>query len=239
MAPIMHPGQDPVQNVSDADVEQFTQGFGEQTYRWTQTQLGSAAQSFPARVRLAKAAVYFIVVTLPSFRPIEPPAMQPRVPMYGGPLILGPPLQPSSAFMPRRQSLTQSTPPASYFPPQQPQPSSYPNYATAPTYPLPQPQPPYQQSMYPPVQPMPSPAARLSIAEPPTDTNIYTPRLGPTQPSQLRSAPAMQLPPLVAGPTSMPARLPAERTSSSEADETGERRSPKKRRRMGIDDVLH
>jgi hypothetical protein len=69
-SPPAHAGPDPVHGIPDVDVEQCTRGFQDRTYTWTQG--GASGQTFPARVRLARANSYFVVITHPSFRQVEP-----------------------------------------------------------------------------------------------------------------------------------------------------------------------
>ena len=75
MPPIMQAGYDPVQGVNDADVDRLTYGFSDRTYTWQRSLSAGGTERFPARVRLAKATSYFVVITLPSFRPMAPPNM--------------------------------------------------------------------------------------------------------------------------------------------------------------------
>ncbi|TKA72700.1 hypothetical protein B0A55_06484 [Friedmanniomyces simplex] len=253
MPPIVQPGQDPVLRIPEADAEQYTQGFNDHTYNWRQTQLGPAAETFPARVRLAKATAYFVVVTLPSYRPIEqPPAPIPQPPpfSYGGPLMVGPPLRSPEPLLPAREQTMHSAPPKTPFtlqgPGPGPGPFMPPRYGPSYTYPPPpQPPVPFQQGAYPRYQPvaaptMPSlPATRQTSAE----TTAFTPRPVPSGPAQPTGPAAFQLPPIAAGPATRAPGLssiqPAEEGSSEEEEDGGSRfRSPRKRRRMGIDDVL-
>ncbi|TKA33717.1 hypothetical protein B0A50_00553 [Salinomyces thailandicus] len=247
MPPIMQLGQDPVQDMPEAEAEQYTHGFQDNTYTWTHTRLGPASQQFPVRVRLAKANTYFVVVTLPSFRPIEPaPHQQQPPPLYSGPLALGPPLQPPERFLPPRHA-AQSAPPQGYMPfqgvmaPPQPQHLPTPSHLAqgARTYPPP-PQPQmmaYQDSANAPYQPFAPGTPRLPVAEPPTETTAFTPRTVPRELIPGTRASALQLPPIVPGPAG-----PAAGGQDGEEEEEGEEeqgmRSPKKRRRVGIHDVL-
>ena len=250
MPPILLSGQDPLQGFSDFEVDRFSHGFSDVQYTWTQTQMGPSAQTFPVRVRLAKAGIYFVVVTLPSFRPVDPTPMQPLAPGYGGPLVLGPPLPAPEGFGPRRQSTSQSTLSTGYFPfqsatgpTQHPIPTAS-QTATARTYPPPQPPTPYQQP--PPYlsQHLPAPATpRLPIAEPPTETTAFTPRSVPREVTQATGGPAdLQLPPIADSPAasgrSRAATMDSLINQASSEEGDGDDRSPKKRRRMGIGDVL-
>ena len=253
MPPIVQPGQDPVERISEAEVDQYTEGFSDRSYTWTHTQLGSASQQFPVRIRLGKASSYFIVVTLPSFRPVEPPSMQPSASMYSGPLALGPPLQPPERFVPQRQTATQSAPPTAYFPfqgtsgsiPLQ-RPPGVGRFGYARTYPPPQPMVSYQEQPYPVYQPVAPSTPRLPIAEPPTETTAFTPRSTPREVALPPGTATRQLPPIMGSPAAEPSGAPSVEAymqqGISEEEEEGEEgglRSPRKRRRVGIHDVLH
>ena len=240
MPPILQAGGDPLQGVSEMDVDRLTQSFADHTYTWTRSQPNSARDTFPARVRLAKAAVYFVVVTLPTFRPV--PLYQSPVP--AAPFAAPPSFPMTEGYIPQREGATQSAPPTFY----QPYPSAgglpplerpLEQSRTYPSYPLQQAYPPYQQ-------PRPPTTPRLPVAEPPTETTPFTP---PAVPREVMRPPGlpMQLPPLIAtsagpsGPSGLrPTEAQAQQVSSSEEEgDDGQRlRSPKKRRRVGIDDVL-
>ncbi|KAK4494194.1 hypothetical protein PRZ48_014492 [Zasmidium cellare] len=267
MPPINQPGQDPLQGAVEADVERYTQGFDDNTYTWSQTQLGPAAQTFPARVRLAKANAYFVAVTLPSFRPVDqppsaPPPILTRIPQ---PLVPGLQTQtPESYVSPARQMATQSAPPTGYVTfqgavvPSQPAPRSAGQTASSRTFPGTQPSMSYQQPQPPPAYTPFQPAtgtARLPVAEPPTDTNPFTPRSTHRElpPPGTPDRAGIQLPPIVAspapaaGPPAQTLAGPSEprpptqqgETSEAEVDDDGRPESSRKRQRMGIDDVLH
>lgn len=254
MPPIMHFGQDPVQGISEAEADRFTDGFSDRTYTWTRSQPAAAAEHFPARVRLAKASAYFVVVTLPSFRPVDSAPLQPAAPNYAAPFTLGPPLQAPERFVATRQTAPQSAPPPAYFPfpgppaamPPQPLPGAG-QLTTSRTYPPPHPTMPFQQQQqYPFYQPSAPIPSRLPIAEPPVETMAFTPRSTPREAAPAPGTGELHLPPLVgsqaAGPSGASVGQTATQEASSDDDEEaeGERRlrSPKKRRRMGIDDVL-
>lgn len=218
LPPILSTGEDPLGGVADADIERFTQGFSDHTYTWTQLQpTAGGSQNFPARVRLAKAATYFVVITLPSFRPVEPMQQPAHV------TRTYPPPHSTTPFPQQRQA------------PPPPPPPQYPLY-----------------------QPPPVPSSRVSITEPPTPGLQQAPQYapapasqlyGPSAPAAVTGPPPVQLPPIMASPAAVPgasssSALSGEqsaitRSSSSEEDSEGRRiRSPRKRRRMGIDEVL-
>lgn len=259
MPPLILPGHDPLFGALEVDVDQYTRGFDDHTYTWTQTRAGPAGQSFPARVRLAKASSYFVTVTLPSFRPVEPSPQPPppvyarRQEAYSAPPRSAPPeASPRAGFVPYPGSVLSAPPPASrtmqsirrtpphvyQSPAQMSQPSPRPGY------------PPYQST--------PSTASRLHVAEPPTETTAFTPRSATREPPQaVPVEPSVQLPPILGGGT--PARrlstvagpsdtrnvdTRARQGESSNEEEGGtpsgsQQRSPRKRRRMDIDQVLH
>jgi len=276
LPPILSTGEDPLGEVADADIERFTQGFSDHTYTWTQLQPNSSGtQTFPARVRLAKAATYFVVITLPTFRPIEqlqqpPPQMtfiQPQP--HPTPFAFGPPLHHAGEYMMPQRHVMQSAPPMSYPyesipPPSMQQPTHHPAHTYPPlqhpSTPFPQQQqqhhrhhPPPQYRLY---QPPPVPSQRLPIAEPPSQAQLQTQQyasapiphqpLAPPPPTNITGPPPMHLPPIASSPLSMTGAGPGagERrtvpgSSSSDEDSEGRRlRSPRKRRRMGIDEVL-
>ncbi|KAK0828668.1 hypothetical protein B0A54_15481 [Friedmanniomyces endolithicus] len=244
MPPMVQPGHDPLQRISEAEAEQYTQGFNVHTYTWRQSQLGPVAETFPARVRLAKASAYFIVVTLPSFHPVEqPPAPIPQPPpfSYGPPLMLGPPLGSPEPLLPPRERMMHSAPPITPFALQGPGPPMPPQYRPSYTYPPPlQPQGPFQQQGFPRYQPA-APTLttpRLPSTLTPSETASFLPRPAPLGPAQPLGTAAMQLPPLaLGGPSS--SQLVEEGSEEDEEEGGSGLRSPRKRRRMGIDDVLH
>jgi len=273
LPPIVSSGEDPLAGVADRDVENFTRGFSDQTYTWVQLKPGSrGAQTFPARVRLAKAATYFAVITLPSFRPMEPAPPPPQAQQQVPPQYsFGPPLPPSEEAMREhhRQTLTHSAPPSFYYPIEMAHPQPRYLHRRAPsfsrTYPPPQihypptfQQPPSQQQPQHFLPSQPILASSLEPRRPPTDPSTITspyvstttmpaplPSMAhnPQPPSQ--SASSALVPTL--GPSSMPPIHESPSTAiagvqrSSESDEDSEEkrlRSPRKRRRMGIDEVL-
>ena len=290
LPPIVSSGEDPLAGVANSDVESFTRGFSDHTYTWVQLKPGSRGpQTFPARVRLAKAATYFAVITLPSFRPTEPapPPPQPQ-PQAPAPYSFGPPLPPSEEAMREhhRQTLVHSAPPSFYYPVEMahPQPRylhrrapsfsrTYPppQIHYPPTFPQPQIQQPHAQQQQQRQQPhhflptQPILASILDPRRPPTTDHPSTmPSLYIPTPTTIMPAPASSvpretthLPPIsssstlapTTGPSSMPpiheppstAIATAGVQRSSESDEDSEERrlrSPRKRRRMGIDEVL-
>jgi hypothetical protein len=266
LPPIVSSGEDPLRGVQDRDVENLTRGFSDHTYTWVQVNPGPRGpQVFPARVRLAKAATYFAVITLPSFRPMEPtPAPAPAPAQYqaSSPYFFGPPLPPSEEAMREhhRQTITRSGPP-SYYPIEMVHPQPRYLHRRAPSFPrtYPPPQHTYQQ---PPPQPqhfLPSQPILASSLEPrrpptnipsspymPTQTQTTTTTMpapsrdihNPPPPIPSHLAPALQpssMPPMHSPPSAVIARA----RHASDSDEQSERlRSPRKRRRMGIDEVL-
>jgi hypothetical protein len=269
LPPIVSSGEDPLAGVLDSDVENLTRGFSDQTYTWVQLKPGLRnPQTFPARVRLAKGATYFVVITLPSFRPMEPaPQAQHQA---SSPYGFGPPLPFSEEAMREhhRRTLTHSAPPSYNYPIEMAHPQPRYLHRRAPsfsrTYASPQIQ--YQPSYQ---QPPPQPQPQHFLPSQPILGSSLEPRRLPTDPSTMTSpyisssttttmpAPArdaqlssMSAPsPLVSalGPSSMPpihetpssAIAGVQRSSESDEDSESKRlRSPRKRRRMGIDEVL-
>ncbi|RMY51750.1 hypothetical protein D0864_14366, partial [Hortaea werneckii] len=256
MPPIMQPGQDPVQDIPEAEAEQFTEGFQDHTYTWTHTRLGPASQQFPVRIRLAKAHSYFVVLTLPSFRPVEPPP-QPLAPMYSGPLALGPPLHqpdrfvaaPSPAPAPPR-STAQSTTAPGYMPfqgvmappPGQPY-HGPPQYGPPRPYQTPPSTMPPPDQLYPHYPHLAPASSRLPVAEPPIQPAAFTPRSMPREILPSTRASALQLPPIIApggsgGSGSVGGSQSQAGAEEGEGEEEQGMQSPKKRRRVGIHDVL-
>ena len=245
MAPILHAGQDPLQGVSESDIDRLSQSFTDHTYTWTRSQPMTSTETFPARIRLAKAAIYFVVVTLPSFRPVVPPQFSVPAPAFAVP----PPLPMPEGYLLQRQGATQSAPPIVYQPPSisagLPPPERPPivqatESRTYPPYPLQQPFQPHQQ-LAPPTTP------RLLAAEPPVEAIPFsTPPYIPREALRASEAP-VQLPPLVSSSSGSAAQSRARESeaeqqqvlSEEEEDEGGESgRSPKKRRKVGIHDVI-
>ncbi|KAF2771582.1 hypothetical protein EJ03DRAFT_309033 [Teratosphaeria nubilosa] len=246
MPPIQLPGQDPIHGIPESEADQFVDGFSDVTYRWSQIQLGPGNETFPARVRLAKASTYFVVVTLPSFQPVEQ-----QMPALQGPLMVGPPLQTAERFITPREPASQSAPPYTFQharPPPAPLPLTPSDpFAIAP--PGAYPPPPRAQMLLQQQQaqqgyfaPRPNTPPRLPIAEPPTDTTAFTPRSAPRQVMQPPTTGGLQLPPIMSSPTAgtpaaqRVAESSAQHVSSSEDEGEGR---PRRKRRMGIDDVLH
>ncbi|EGP84423.1 unnamed protein product [Zymoseptoria tritici ST99CH_1A5] len=258
MPPIMQQGHDPLGGASELDVDRYTHGFDDGTYTWHRLQGGPSEAPFPARIRLGKANAYFVAVTLPSFRPVEMPA-QPQVnpPAFGRSppdshsMRTSPPDRPQRAgFVPYTETpmLPAQPTPQTNRPAVQQMPRSYP----PPHLPMP---PLHRQvsqaSVYPAYQTTPLGTPRLSIAEPPTETTAFTPRASSRETQAVPvPPPSLQLPPIVGNrtplqspyPTAGPfPALPSGQAPllRSESDEDGRQESPKKRRRMDIDDVLH
>jgi len=279
LPPIVSSGEDPLGGVLDRDVESLTRGFSDYTYQWVQLKSGPrGAQTFPARVRLAKAATYFAVVSLPSFRPIERPPPPP--PQQGAShYSFGPPLPSADEAMRqrRRPSLTHSAPSSMFQPTEMAHPQPRHVHTRAPSFsrnfpPLqlqypsqashqqqhPQPQqfissqPIIGSSLEPRTLPT-EPAIHSTPYGPPPGMHAPPPGPGPSRDLHLlppiaaspTQAPAPPVPP---GPSSLPplheptpTSTAGTRRRTSESDEDSESRrlqSPRKRRRMGIDEVL-
>lgn len=222
MPPILHPGQDPIQGVTEADIDRLTQGFVDRTQTWSRSTPGSFAETFPGRVRLGKANTYFLAVTLPTFRPRVPSSSTtplPPPPTFGA--------NDARFAGPRPPSIS----PASHYLAQYAGPST--RTFGPPLY-----------SPYPgpvPSQRSPPSSIPLAAAEPPTGPTPFTPRNMAVEPEPRLRSP-VQLPPLFAsapGPSTsqapQSASTTAQRPGGSDEDEDGE---PKKRRRVGISDVL-
>ena len=255
MPPILQAGEDPIQGVMEDDIERLASGFFDQTYTWTRAAPGPHRESFPARVRLAKATAYFVVVTLPSFRPVEmlPPHPMTSVPPPG--FMIPPPRAPTLPSQPSDPRIeTQSAPPGPFYPqpgllpgtPQQFFPSATNALQAARTYPAIQPHPPgqaYPPTAQRPLQPQqqhPS-TPRLPTAEPPMQITPLTPLTTAAAPRP-QLAPSVQLPPLTGTPGSRPAgpvgEVQREQQQQQQTQSDDDDESPKKRRRMDISDVL-
>lgn len=253
MPPILPPGEDPIQGVMEDDAERLSSGFSDQTYTWTRAEPGPQRETFPARVRLAKATTYFVVVTLPSFRPVDmlPPATSLPPPGF----IAAPPRIPTLPSQPSDPRIeTQSAPPGPYYPqagvlPGTPQ--FFPTVAnpSLPNRSYPSIQPLQQGQPYPPTaQQQQQPGTpRLPTAEPPMQITPITPLTAAVAPRpQLASS--MQLPPLTGTPGSRPAGPAIEAAGALQQQQQqrqqeqqpsdDEEESPRKRRRMDISDVL-
>ena len=282
LPPIVSSGEDPLGGVLDRDVESLTRGFSDHTYQWVQLKSGPrGAQTFPARVRLAKAATYFAVVSLPSFRPIERAPLPPPPSQYS----FGPPLPSAEEAMRqrRRPSLTHSAPTSMFQPGDMAHPQPRHVHRRAPSFsrnfpPLhlqypsqashqhqhPQPpqflhsQPIIGSSLEPrtlPTEPAFHAAPYGPHGVPSAPPGMHAPPPGPALPRDVRLLPPIATspaqgpaPPVPPGPSSMPplhepnpAPTTGTRRRISESDEDSESRrlqSPRKRRRMGIDEVL-
>ena len=269
MPPILQPGLDVIAGVSDADVDRLAQGFSDQTYSWTQSSAVPNRQVFPARVRLAKANVYFVVVSLPSFRPVE----QPQPPPYRASFAAPRPPSRSLEQYGSRRNASQSAPPQLHFPfpsagaalSAQPQPAGLnppPPPSLHTTYHPPQiipqylasQQQPQQQQLHPSYPPIPTPSAHhLPLLEPSTDQHRpFTPQpppssLPPPHGGAVSAATALQLPPInhppvsatMTGPSGYFRTLEAQQQGAGWSSEGDEGPSSKRQRRMGIDDVVH
>ena len=241
MPPIYH-GQDPLQGVSDADIEHFTRGFTDRTYIWTPNQPIASRERFTVRTRLAKANTYFVVITLPPVRPTT--VSQPGT--LHSPYTMAP-APTTESYQPYGFSGAYSALPGPYGVQSYPG-VPQPHYQTlvdqlAPSRPHPtiQPSPPTFQS---PQLPQPL-TPRMTASVPSTERPLFTP------PSLYRETMAprpgsRQLPPITgvprprspAGPsTSAPVERQPQQTPSEDTEDDDER-SPKKRRRVGIEDVL-
>lgn len=244
MPPILQPGEDPIQDVGEDDIERLAAGSFDQTSTWTRAMPGAQRETFPARVRLAKATAYFVVVTLPSFRPVEmlPPQSATSLPPPG--FMIPPPRAPFLASQP-------SDPAAAHHMSYQPHTGPF----SGPRQPFPPPTQPFQGRSYPSIQPYPStqPYAgpppqrhpqpgtpRLPAAEPAMQITPMTPLTNaPRQQAPL--APAIQLPPLASAAMSQPVVSAPESANTSEPQpphSDDDEESPRKRRRMDISDVL-
>ncbi|KAK4617509.1 hypothetical protein CLAFUW4_12239 [Fulvia fulva] len=261
MPPINLPGQDPLQGATVEDIERYTRGFEDHTYTWTHTQLGVAAQRFPARVRLAKAHTYWIAITLPSFHPVEHMIAHPSSFPPLQPLAPGLQSQPPDSYTSRRREPARSNPVAGFMPMpgsavalQRP-PRIADQHTAPPRYHDPQSQPLYQpQQAYPSQPPGAAPMPRLPVAEPPTETTAFTPRTTARElpiPHATSGRTIVQLPPLMSTPgqnptisaggatSARPRELISQPVESDEGEETNGQGRTRKRRRMGINDVLH
>ncbi|KAK5112614.1 hypothetical protein LTR62_003929 [Meristemomyces frigidus] len=207
MPPILQPGQDPVLHIPESEAEQFAHSFNDDTYTWRHAQHGPQSETFPARVRLAKTSIYFVVLTLPSFRPVEaPPQSLPPPTAYSSLFGFGPPLPSPEPFAMTRQSALHSAPPQTLYRPRAPSASSSTLLPSAPhgsatTYPPPHPLIPFQHPQPRHVQPpplltRPHTPSRLLPREPPTDTTAFTPRSMPTEIARGMGEGDLVLPPL-------------------------------------------
>lgn len=218
MLPIVQSSQDPVQGVSEADIERLSSGFAEYTYTWRRILGGTEGEIFPARVRMGKTTAYFVIVTLPSFRPtgsIGPSAgsMNPWPP---------PPQTPTPVRAQYWPGQPLSSP--TYPPPLQP------SFA-AQSYPA-QRMTTHEQSVLPSMQ-RPSPpqgAYEGTLASPSGNGRLQQPPTLLSQPATTRRSSVME-----SAEFERRARDAAQMPASYE--EPDDDRSPK-RRRMGIQDVL-
>lgn len=249
LPPILQSGQSPLEGVQDSDIDHLAQGFSDVTYQWTTAPPDPSLPPFPARLRLAKASTYFAVITLPSFRPV--PQQSPAPQRTFLPFMTGPPPPPPAPEMYHgpRQTMAQSIPPMFQSPYERAAgPASHPPPATAPpmrVYAPPElggPGPSFQRPVFPTYQPMTAPYHSMP---PPADVAVYQPPPPPPQPQVRRMLPGPEslLAPTAAGSARPATVAPPEGaqsggSSSEEGGEGGGARSPNKRRRMGISEVL-
>ncbi|QIW99349.1 hypothetical protein AMS68_004867 [Peltaster fructicola] len=64
LPPIMQTGQDLLANVRDADIDRLAHGYADATHTWVASSDSTGQHPLTARVRLARATTYFVVVTL-------------------------------------------------------------------------------------------------------------------------------------------------------------------------------
>ena len=281
MPPIVQAGEDLLGGASLNDADRYTQGSEDHTYTWRQSYAGHSAQSFPARVRLARSNAYFVAVTLPSFHPAPQPEIgttQVQLHTHFLPASRIESYIPESQYTAPRHQVTQSAPAGSYMPQSTtvplPAPHRTPGHQPTRSYPPPQPPLPYQQhsqrqaplgSFQEPMHlhalsgPPPSSAmpARPPPAEPPTETTVFTPRSTPQEPHPSHThiqQTGVQLPPILGtapyrattygtgtAPSTATSRTPdVTRSGEASTDEGGSTsRSPRKRLKLDLGDVLH
>lgn len=244
MPPIIPMGEDPLYGVREDDLDRLSHGFSDHTYTWTRSVITLTNETFPARVRLAKAAAYFVIVTLPSFRPMEMLPPQPIAPASSPGYLIPPPRVPLLQGQLSQPRMEMQPSPHVPFPPTG-RPVSR-QQATLGSSRYPQPFPAAQQfhpsqayAANQPVAPQP-PTSRFSVGEPPTSVPPATPLAASMRPPP-QSMQGLQLPPLTEPPAQASSRE-QQRLGESEvpqrsSDDEGEQ-SPKKRRRMDINEVL-
>lgn len=226
MPPIAQSTQDPIQGVSETDIERLSYGFADSTYTWARSHAGSVGENFPARVRLAKTTSYFVVVTLPSFRPTPALASSPVVP---NPFSMSP-------LSSRGMQSAPPPPPGGYQAPSAitSLPSSRRASFGAHSYPSSQLGTPFQPTAVPSIpQLRPPELATGQESCPPRSVQ----REGMPPPPMGSHFPSLSEPPAPTPLTTASERVEGHppRTSSEEEEED---RSPKKRRRLGIEEVL-
>lgn len=258
MPPIVGVGQDQLAGAELSEVDRFTQGFNDHTYRWSLQHVSRPPEQFPANVRLAKGDAYFVAVTLPSFRPVEmAQSASLHTPIntqtgHSGHLRVSSVESPST---PRQSSLhsgattlNSPSPVMSSLPSLRLRPS--PGQQSARSYAPPQLLIPHQFQSHP--QPYGYPVPRPFATEPRTNTGVFTPVPLPhdlARSSAVRSV--VQLPPLRARSprTGQPASVHgvgstyirstnAMGSREASGDESGTP-TPRKRRKLDLDDVLH
>lgn len=270
LPPILQAGNDPLPDLVDQEIDQATQGFDDRTHFWTYNLSLTGEQALPTRVRLAKSSIFFVVITLPPLPQAEQylASVQRPATVMSGPPVASPfqmPLVMDPTAVGPRRSLPQSAPPSPFYtyPSISQGPSAVPTSSR--TYPPPQAPLPYQQQQQmspqqfplftsPPAPAPVQPAAEASGSAALT-TDPFTPRFTARRLSQPVPAGA-QLPPL-AGTTiarggimqsprqQIQQQPPLQQSlvrqhTSSEEEEAEAARSPRKRRRTGmeIDHVL-
>ncbi|KAK4952822.1 hypothetical protein LTR66_013742 [Elasticomyces elasticus] len=258
--------QDPLAGVEDHDIDRLTHGSVDRSHVWIFMSPQGQQRSLPVRIRLARTSIFFVTLVVPSLGQgsvMAQPA-QPRLQTYTGmnypapsmssPAILAPYSHPSSA-----QHSSHSAPPSPYYTmtgmnaPLPPTTMGHPPSGSH-TYPPPQPSIRYDSGYLQPSLSSPPPYHMLPVVTPPAisiASDPFTPRFTAKEVSQLRR-PSLdfQLPPLTAssnatttpraaGPSSR--HLGSRQHSSSEEDaaQAQGQDSPRKRRRLKIDEVLH
>lgn len=225
MPPILQSGQDPIQGVSEADIGRLSATFADITYTWTRSRTGSTTENFPARVRLAKTTSYFVVVTLPSFRPTPALASSPVAP---SPFAMSP-------LSSRGMQSAPPQPPLGYQPPLAASslPSSRRASLSAYSYPSSQLGTPHQQATVPSMSQSHQSELPIERAVSPSRAMARDTMPPPTIGSQL---PQLREPAAAVSVTAASGRAAEPpHTLSEEEEEDG---SPKKRRRLGIEEVI-
>lgn len=264
LPPIHQPGQDPLNGLSERDVDNVTRGFQDSTYVWIFNFSSGAfglERTLPCRVRLGKTSVYFVTLALPPLPSTQIPSATPHSlpsPVFSG-YATAPALQSMPVFPDPggpgqgRATIAQSAPPSPFFQgniiPATQQRTAGP--LASGSYPPPQPLIPYLQTQYrshqsPPFLPTPMQPIAESMGMAPIN-DPFMPNFSTRRPSQaVLTTPEMHMqprpPPSIASVTSSslvqspPLQASGRPLSSSSDSNAG--RSPKKRRRMSIGDVL-
>lgn len=166
MPPITSEGPDPIQAVSERDVEEVSKGFTDRRPSLALRSHNGQYQPFQTQIRLAKTSLYFVTLVIHSIpRSTAPPLLTsqlaPPTPIHASQTLSAPTAPPSRDFgpYPRPPSSASSAPASPYysFPPRNSLHSTTAPYGNSPSYSY-SPTTGSEQGYFPTIQPLPQPS---------------------------------------------------------------------------------